>query len=156
MNFVTLLASITGAAQTGFTSPTYTSVEDTAVDINSKQVAVTAVGGTQVGVDTHSVARPFTIAVTRPKQFQVLGRPHPVTGLVSSVPRNTYKFLVRKGVTPLAGQPSQVAIFRGEIEVPAGADIADPANIRAMLSAGFAALNELSAELGDTTLNGIL
>lgn len=153
---VTLPSSITGGAQTGFTSPTYTTVVDTAVDLNSKQVAVTAIGGTQAGVDIHSVARPFTLAISRPKQFQVLGKTHPVTGLVSSVPRNTYKFLVRKGVTPLAGQPSQVAIARVEVEIPAGSDVADPANIRAMLSATIGALSSFSAGLGDTTVSGIL
>lgn len=56
----TLTSPITGAAQTGFTSPTYTLTSDLAPDNNGKQVAVTALGGTQVGVTTHSVAAPFT------------------------------------------------------------------------------------------------
>lgn len=153
---ITLPATVTGGAQTGFTTPGYTTTVDSAVDVNSRQVAVTAITGTQATVDAHSVARPFTISVSRPKQFQVLGKANPVSGLIASVPRNTYKFLIRKGVTPLAGQPSQVALVRVEIEVPAGADIADPANLRAMISATVGTLTSVSAGIGDTMINGVL
>lgn len=153
---VTLPVSITGTAQTGFTTPGYTTVVDTPVDVNSKQVAITAITGTQAGVDSHSVARPFTVSITRPKQFQVLGKPNPTTGLISSVPRNIYKLLTRKGVLPLAAQPSQVAVLRSELEIPAGADIAGPANLRAMISAHIGVLSSISAGLGDTSVTGIL
>ena len=153
---ISLPGTITGSAQTGFTTPGYTTAVDTPMDVNSKQVAVTAITGTQSGVDAHSVARPFTIAVSRPKQFQVLGKPNPVTGLVSAVPRNTYKLLTRKGVTPLAAQPAQVAMIRSEIEIPAGSDVADPANLRAMISAHIGVLQSISAGLGDTVINGVL
>lgn len=153
---ITLPSAITGSAQTGFTTPGYTTVVDSAVDTKSKQVAVTSLTGTQVGVDVHSVARPFTISMSLPKVFQVLGKPNPVTGLVGSVPRNTYKFLVRKGVTPLAGQPPAISTLRCEIEIPAGSDVADPANLRAMLSAAIGTLTSISAGLGDTTINGVL
>ncbi len=153
---ITLPASITGGAQTGFTTPGYTTTVDTPVDVNSKQVAVTAITGTQAGVDAHSVARPFTVAMSRPKTFQALGKPNPTTGLIGSVPRNVYKLLTRKGVTPLASQPSQVAIIRSEIEIPAGSDVADPANLRAMISAHIGVLTSISAGLGDTAINGVL
>lgn len=153
---ITLPASITGGAQTGFTTPGYTTVVDTPVDVNSKQVAVTAITGTQAGVDAHSVARPFTISATRPKQFQVLGKPNPVTGVIGSVPKNIYKVLTRKGVTVLTGQPSQVALVRTEIEVPAGSDIADPANLRAAISAQIGVLTSIAAGLGDTLVNGVM
>lgn len=153
---ITLPASITGGAQTGFTTPGYTTTVDTPVDVNSKQVAITAITGTQAGVDAHSVARPFTVSVTRPKQFQVLGKPNPVTGVIGAVPRNIYKVLVRKGVTVLAGQPSQVAIVRMEIEVPAGADIADAASLRAAVSSAIGVCTSISAGLGDTLVNGVM
>lgn len=153
---ISLPASITGGAQTGFTTPGYSTTVDTPVDVNSKQVAVTAITGTQAGVDAHSVARPFTISATRPKQFQVLGKPNPVTGVIGAVPRNTYKVLSRKGVTVLAGQPAQVAVIRTEIEVPAGSDIADPASLRAAISAHIGVLTAISAGLGDTLVNGVM
>jgi hypothetical protein len=153
---VTFTSPITGAAQTGFTSPTYTHVADTAPDSNGRQVAVTAVGGTQVGVITHSVAAPFTLTVVRPKVFKSLGKANPVTGLISNVPKNVYKFISRKGVLPLAGQPYQTMLVTTIIEVPAGSDLADAPNVRAALSAHFGGIAQQSAGFGDTGVTGIL
>lgn len=153
---ISMPGSITGAAQTGLTSPTYTLLVDTPPDANAKQSVVSALGGTQAGVDVHSVARPFTVSVFRPKAFASLGKVNPVTGVLSGVGRNTYKCLTRKGVTPLDGQASQIAMCRTEIEIPSGADTADQANIRAMLSAHIGLLQQISAGLGDTTINGVL
>ena len=98
-----LTSPITGLAQTGFTAPTYTIVTDIAPDVSGKQVAVTALGGTQAGVTAHSMASPFTITFFRPKVFRFLGKPNPTTGLIKDVPRNTFKLITRKGVLPLAG-----------------------------------------------------
>jgi hypothetical protein len=151
-----LTSPITGAAQTGLTSPTYTHVADTAPDITGKQVAVTALGGTQTGVTTHTIASPFTITVFRPKAFRSLGKPNPVTGVIKDVPRNTFKVITRKGVTPLSGQPFQNLQITTIIEVPAGSDTADAANVRAALSAHLGALSQQSAGLGDTCIAGVL
>lgn len=148
--------TITGTAQTGLTSPTYTCSADTPPNVNSRQSAITALGGTQSGVNTHTVSKPFTVTVTRPAVFSVLGKPNPVTGLISSFPRNTTKVLTRKGVLPIAGQPNQIMIIRTEIEMPAGADTADAPNVRAALSAHIGLLANVSAGLGDTLIDGIL
>lgn len=154
---IAISSPITGAAQTGFTSPTYTVTNDVAPPGNpGEQVAVTALGGTQAGVTAHSVASPFTINFTRPAVPKILGNPNPVTGVVSQVPNNTYKIITRKGVTPLAGQPFKVMNITTTIDVPAGADVADPANIRAALSAHFGAVAQQSAGVGDLAINGIL
>lgn len=148
---------ITGQAQTGLTSPTYTTITDTAPPGNpGKQVAVSALGGTQTGVNTHSVAIPFTLNFTRPGNLRVLGTPNPVTGVVASVPKNTYKHITRKGVLPLTGQPYAVMVITTTIDVPAGADSADPANVRAALSAHLGALVQQSAGFGDLCINGVL
>lgn len=151
-----LTSPITGAAQTGFTSPTYTHIADVAPDVNGKQVAVSALGGTQAGVTAHSVASPFTITFVRPKVFRVLGKPNPTTGLIKDVPRNTYKTITRKGVLPLTGQPYANMQITTIIEVPAGSDTTDPANIRAALSAHIGALSQQSAGVGDTTISGVI
>lgn len=151
-----LSSPITGAAQTGFTSPTYTHIADVAPDVNGKQVAVSALGGTQAGVTAHSVASPFTITFVRPKVFRVLGKPNPTTGLIKDVPRNTYKTITRKGVLPLTGQPYANMQITTIIEVPAGSDTTDPANIRAALSAHIGALSQQSAGVGDTTISGVI
>nr|UJQ84921.1 MAG: hypothetical protein 2 [Leviviridae sp.] len=153
---ITIPGSITGSAQTGFTTPGYTTTVDTPPNINSKQVAVTAITGTQVGVDSHSVSKPFTLMVQRPAQFGVLGKANPTTGLIASVPRNVYKVLTRKGVVPLAGQPTVNMVIRSELDIPAGSDTADTANLRAAISAHVGLLTSISAGLGDTVVNGVL
>lgn len=153
---ITVSSPVTGAAQTGFTSPTYTLVADTPPDVNSKQNAVTALGGTQAGVTIHSVASPFTITAFRPRTFKALGNPNPVTGLVPSVPINSYRILVRKGVLPLAGQPFKNASVDITVNVPAGSDTADAPNVRAALSLAIGALSQMSAGIGDTSVSGIL
>lgn len=113
-----LTSPITGQAQTGLTSPTYTHVTDSAPDITGKQVAVTALGGTQTGVTTHSMSSPFTITFFRPKVFRFLGKPNPTTGLIKDVPRNSFKLITRKGVLPLAGQPFRNMQITTTIDLP--------------------------------------
>lgn len=147
---------VTGGAQTGLTSPTYTLTVDTAPAANAKQWAITALGGTQVGVDTHSVARPFTLTMFRPQVMRTLGMPNPSTGRISSVPNNVYTVITRKGVLPLAGQPSQNFVIETRMAVPAGSDLADAPNLRAALSLHFGALWAQSAGIGDTDVTGII
>lgn len=151
-----LTSPLTGLAQTGFTAPTYTHVSDAAPDITGKQVAVTALGGTQTGVTVHSMSSPFTMTFFRPKVFRFLGKPNPTTGLIKDVPRNSFKLITRKGVTPLAGQPFSNMQITTVIDLPAGADTADAPNVRAALSAHFGALSQQSAGVGDTAVSGIV
>lgn len=153
---VNVSTPVTGSAQTGLTSPTYTLVSDVAPNSAGKQYAVTALGGTQTGVDIHSVAKPFTVTVSRPQVLKSLGNANPVTGVVSNVGRNNYQVLTRKGVLALAGQAAIPMIIRTTIEVPAGADLADPANVRAALSLHAGVINQVSAGLGDTAVTGLL
>jgi hypothetical protein len=153
---VNLTSPVTGSAQTGLTSPTYTITDDVAPDINGKQVAVTALGGTQTGVNAHSVGSPFTITFWRAKILRVLGNPNPITGIIANVPKNSYKWITRKGVLPLAGQPTQVMVITTTMDVPAGSDTADPQNIRAALSAHFGSIAQASAGTGDTVINGVM
>lgn len=151
---IAFTSPVTGSAQTGLTSPTYTNVAMSAPDVNAKQIAVTALGGTQTGVDSHSVARPFTVAFWWPKILRVLPSLNS-SGQLPSVPMNVYKVITRKGVTPLAGQPSKTMIITSTIEVPAGSDLADPANVRAALSCHIGAFTQQSAGIGDTSVSGV-
>lgn len=153
---ISLTSPVTGSAQTGLTSPTYTHVADVAPDVNGRQYAVTACGGTQTGVVAHSVSAPFTTSAWKPKVSKILGNPNPVTGVISSVARNVYKVITRKGVLPLAGQPYQTMLVTTSIEVPAGSDTADAANVRAALSMHLGSLTQASAGIGDTVVSGVL
>lgn len=151
-----LTTPVTGQPQTGLTSPTYTISSDTPPDANSKQWAVTALGGTQTGVLAHSVAAPFTVSMFRPKAFKALQPVNPVTGVLRGVPSNTYTVVTRKGVVPLVGQAFKTMIVRTIVECPAGSDTADPLSVRAALSAHFGAVTQASAGIGDTVVNGVL
>lgn len=153
---VALTSPVTGGAQTNFTTPTYTVTQDTAPDNNGKQYAVTAIGGTQAGVIANSVAAPFTWTYWKPKVFRQLGKPNSVTGLLPSVPMNVHRIVLRKGVLPLAGQPYTNMVMDLKISVPAGSDLADPANVRAAFSMMIGALSQASAGIGDTSVSGIL
>lgn len=152
---VAITSPVTGAAQTGLTSPTYTVVSDQAPDVNAKQWAVSALGGTQTGVVPHSIASPFTLTFWKPKVLKILGIPNPTTGILSNVPNNVMALVTRKGVIPLAGQATRVMQIDTKISVPAGADTADTSNVRAALSAHIGSLQQISAGLGDTVVSGV-
>lgn len=153
---IALSTPVTGLAQTGLTSPTYTIVSDTPPDINGKQYAVITLGGTQTGVTVHTAASPFTATFFRPKVLRNYSIPNVATGVIKDVPNNTYTWLFRKGVVPLAGQAYRVAWLRMDHAIPAGSDTADAANIRAMVSFGYGCVSQQSSGMGDTLINGVL
>lgn len=153
---VSLSSPVTGSAQTGLTSPTYTLTADTPPVSNSKQWAITALGGTQTGVEAHALSQPFTIAVFRPAVPKTLGIPNPATGVISNIPRNVSKIVVRKGVNVAANQAPVNAIFTLTCDVPAGADVYDPESIRAALSLLFGSCSQQSAGMGDSVVSGVL
>lgn len=147
---------VTGSAQTGLTSPTYTLTVDTSPSNNSKQWAVTALGGTQTSVDAHSVSKPFTLSVFRPTVLKTLPQANPVTGVIKNIPVNTYKVITRKGAAPAANQSALVPRVYTVVEVPAGVDTYEPEDLRAMLSLHFGSLSAQSAGIGDMIVSGIM
>jgi len=147
---------VTGGPQTGFTSPTYTLTSDTAPDATGRQYAVTTIGGTQSGVTAHSASSPFTATLFRPKSFKTLGVPDPATGIYYRVGKNSWKFIVRKGVTPAADQPPALLQITVHVDVPAGADTYDSTNVQAALSLTAGILWESSSDIGDSLVSGIL
>ena len=147
---------ITGATVTGLTTPTYTHVADVAPNINGKQYAVTALGGTQTGVDINTVSKPFTISFFRPVVLRSLPQANPVTGVIKNVPVNTYKLITRKGAVPAANQVSMTARITTILEVPAGTDTYEPEEIRAMISAHFGVGWAQADGIASTVLSGVL
>lgn len=152
---MSISSPVTGASQTGFTSPTYTLAEDVAPSSNALQYAVTALGGTQTGVNAHSVSEPFTVTCVRPKGLATLGFPNQ-NGFYANIRNNEYHVITRKGVTPAADQPARVMPVKTTIPVPAGADTNDMANVRAALSLHIGVLSQIAAALGDTCESGIM
>jgi hypothetical protein len=147
---------ITGAAVSGLTSPTYTIVTDVAPNINGKQYAVSALGGTQTGVDVNTVSKPFTITFFRPAVLRVLPQANPVTGIIKNVPVNVYKLITRKGVQPAANQNSMVARVTTTIEIPAGTDTYEPEDLKALLSSHFGTGWSQASGIADTVISGVL
>jgi len=147
---------IAGAAVTGFTAPTYTIVTDVAPSINGKQFAVSAIGGTQTGVDVNTVSKPFTITFFRPAVLRSLPAANPVTGVIKAIPSNTYKLITRKGAQPASNQPSQICRITTTIEVLAGCDTFEPEDVKAMISAHFGVGYAQAAGISDTVLSGVI
>ncbi len=128
---------------------------DTPPNINAKQYAVTALGGTQAGVDVHGASRPFTITFSRPANIRVAPVPNS-NGVIGNSPRNVYSVIVRKGVTPVSGQATQISTLRCDFSVVAGSDLVDPEDIRAALSLLIGSLSQISSGLGDTLISNIM
>lgn len=150
---MSLTTPVTGGAQTGFTAPTYTLVADTPPKLNAKQWYVSALGGTQVGVNVHSASSPFTVTVEGPVSFQ----PPPIVtanGLTKPVAMNRYVLRVRKGASVTSANDKRVSMFEGVFLCPAGADLNAAAELRGLASMVIGALNQISAGVGDTLVSG--
>jgi len=146
-------ASITGGAQTGFTTPGYTLTADLAPSAVSRQQIVSALTGTQTGVNAHTISKPFTITFTKPANPRILPAANPVTGLRGAIPMNQYKLIVRKGGDVAAGVPA-VAVCRVTFDIPAGMDTYSAAEIRGLASLLVGLLSSESQDLGDTLVTG--
>lgn len=157
MTFV-LSGAITGGAQTGFTSPTYTVTADTPPDNTSKQWIVSSLGGTQTGVNAHTINNPFTLRVKRSALLKTLGQAllNGITGQYSRVPFNPWDILTRKGAALSSAGQVAVNTMRTTIQVAAGSETYSGAEVRALCSFHIGALNTNSAGLGDMCVTGIM
>lgn len=148
---------VTGASVTGLTGPTYTLTSDTYPGNQvGEQYAITALGGTQAGVEVSSVSMPFTLTMVRPTQLRQLGSKNPSTGFIASVPINVYKLITRKGVEIDSDGQKDICIVETVIKVPAGADSQDPESVRAALSCHAGALWGDSDGISDIPVFGTL
>lgn len=153
---ISLTSPVTGATVTGLTSPTYTVVADQAPNAQSKQWYVSAIGGTQTSVDASSSAsKPWTFTFQRPASLKTLNAVDS-TGVVRNVGFNTYEYLMRRGLLPLAGQASKLSNWRATMPIPAGSDLADAQNIRAAVSSFVGVLNQQASGLADSMITGSL
>lgn len=146
---------LTGLAITGLTSPTFTFVSDIGPSINSKQFAVTSLGGTQTGVVAHSPDVPFTFTQKRPPVLKTLGAKNAVTGMYLAVPSNEYATLIRKGIPVQAGQYG-IMLIDIRVRVPAGAGSFDPTSVKSTMSlAGGLVSNQIQGMV-DMILQGVM
>jgi len=147
---------VVGAPVSGLTSPTYTVTADQPPNTYSKQYYVSAIGGTQTGVDTASSAgKPWTFTFSRPPVIKTLNAVD-TTGVIRQVGFNTYSMLMRRGAIPLAGQSVRVQNWRSEMPVLVGADSADTANVKAACSSFFGMGYDQASNLAVAMLTGSL
>lgn len=151
-----ITSPVTGATISGLTSPTYTLTADTAPSPNGKQWYVSTLGGTQTGATTHSVSSPFTISFFRPVNVRPLPQANATTGVIKSIPNNTYKLITRKGAAPSANNVPIVARVTTTVEAPAGTDSYSAAELKAMLSAHFGAGFANAASIAVSVTTGSL
>lgn len=128
-----ITTTVTGLAIGGLTAPTYTLTADSAQN-NSRQSIVTALGGTQTGVHTHSPSNPFSINVTKPQNAAAYPRLTSNGTKVGKTGRNRYTTLIRMGTVPIVGQPTEISDIRIEENIVSGAEVNDTANLAAMYS----------------------
>lgn len=151
---MSISSPVDGAAQTGFTSPTYTLVADKFPGNNGVQYAVTALGGTQTGATAMTADSPFTISVERP--LNVKTQSVNANGVTVSPGRNKYSVFTRKGMKAVTAQPALLGWMRSDISIPVGAEGVSPAEIRAMISAHIGVLSQISAAIGDTVVSSVV
>lgn len=153
--------TVTGGAQTGFTSPTYTIAPDKEPEPNSKQWYVSAIGGTQTGALAHSGASPFTVTFFRPKVFKRPRTPANVLSISGNANaekgKNSYKLLVRKGVFAYDTNYRDGMLMASlNIDVPVGSESMSKEDIRAAISCLIGFLSGNSAAIGDSIIDGTL
>lgn len=143
---------VTGGTITGLTSPTYTLAADTARSLNENQWYVSALGGTQTGVVTHSANRPFTVTFRMPQFLKRLNQKFlSALGVYTRpIPVNTWEMLVN---TKAYTDPTSYNLggIRVRLILEAAPGIADQASGLAQINAA------LSLALGCATqqLSGI-
>jgi hypothetical protein len=115
---------------------------------------VTSLGGTQTDVRANTAGDPFLVRL-RKFPYRNLPARNPVNGSYGSIPRNKFEMLFVKGVkVDTAGLvvPMDVRITA---TTPAGAELNDAANIRALWSFIIGLLTEESADIGDSHISGV-
>lgn len=138
-----LTTPLTGAAQTGLTSPTFTLGSDSAPSTNGKQFYVSALGGTQTGVLANNIANPFTLSLFRPAVIKTM--PVNITsinGLIGNAPKNVNKLITRKGLSINSVGGYAIMDITTNFNIPVGAPFYDLVSIKSAISAHLGALNQ--------------
>lgn len=124
-------SSITGGTEAAFTTPTYTLTSDSAPEALSRLWIVSALGGTQTDVRSHSGGDPFRLLVRR-FPYRVLPPKNPNNGAYGSVPNNKAEIIVTKGLKIDSAGTIRNGEVRITVSLPAGCEVNDPKNVRAL------------------------
>lgn len=148
--------TVTGAPNTGLTTPTYTLSLDKAPTYLGIQHAVTSLGGTQTGVSTNSPLLPFTVNLIRPASLKQLAAIRTGSNQLLSNNRNKWRMVFRKGcllaASPVYGQ-ANVGI---DFDLPAGMEVTASPELRALMSLIGGILNSNAVGLTDSFATGVV
>lgn len=155
-------STLNGSAPTGWSSPTFTLVQDTSVPAGQKQYLVTARGGTQGGGagDVHSLASPFTINLKRPSFLRSF-----ITGAAAAVglvknQGNTFTLHIRKSekINAIGGRTINEAKVQFVIAPETAQQSTGRDDVNAIMSVlgGILSSATHSTALVDTFLDGSL
>lgn len=148
---------VTGQAVTALTSPTYTLAVDAPLETNQKAYIVTALGGTQTDVGIHNIVCPFQAVLSRPKVVRApIAIDATAVGLQPSVPMNTHKLMIRKGLKVNGSGAYGRGMMTVTFDIPAGAPFYDQAGISAMVSLGVGILKQDANDLVNIITSGSL
>jgi hypothetical protein len=145
---------VTGATGFSFTSPTYTLASAQGPTPNSKKYVVSALGGTQTNVRSHSANDPFSFTAYNVAAYKALQLD--ALGAIKSVPFNRYAIVMHKGLLVAANQPPVPSVSRLLFDIPAGSESADAPNINAALCCLAGILSEQANEWADALKQNFL
>lgn len=138
-----LSSPITGMAQTGLTTPTFTLTTDAGISPNQKQWLITALGGTQTGVSAHKVDSPFLVSYTKPSSPKAIPREFmTASGPIGNIPKNVYRLFGRKQVLVNGSYGTAPCDMEITFRVPVGATVQDLTSIKSLISMMGGALTQ--------------
>lgn len=132
---------------------TYTFAEDMANDNRTRVYVVSAIGGTQTGVNLHTVDAPKQVMFKRPAQFLQPSAFNTVSGRYGRVPKNVTRVIGRGSCNVAAGQV-EIIQMSTDIGIPAGGVTFDRANVEASVAMYIAALWDQREELIQAIYDG--
>lgn len=154
-----LTSPLSGVAQTGQTSPTFTLTADTAPDTNGKQWVVSALGGTQGNASANTVGFPFVITLWRPKVWKAFtGAIASLVGFNRSVPRNEWTYKTIKGVAVNSVGGISIAEIETRVRIPVGAFTSSngPDDLKSLHACHLGMLTQTGSQFYDNEAAGTL
>lgn len=143
-------AAVTTAA---LTSATYTFTAALANDNRSKAFIMSSFGGTQTGVQAHTVDAPKKFVVKNPSQFLQPSGYNVSSGRYGKVPKNSTR-VVGTGSAKVSATQWETIPIALDIAVPAGSLSYDRANVEASVLMFIAALYDQKEEIIQALYDG--
>lgn len=149
------LTSTTAVTFASLTNKVFTFVKDLMNDGRSVRYLLSAMTGTGGITDVHNVDTPRTFLVRRPEQNRRPSRFNATSGRYDVVPRNTH-VVTGQFAMKISATQTEIATFRCEMGIPAGAVQQDAAQIDSYVAMYFGALNSQAAGIIDSIKTGVL